>query len=99
MSDEIHFEILCNLKKDDYIMLESKSRYAKSIIHKFGQYWIIDDIRVVNDIPSIVLARCILQEKLRGGEETLTIDRNCQLNVALNDDENFNYEQVIYEQE
>lgn len=87
------------LEVGNYLMLKPKTRYGKTIIYKFGEYFVISDIAVIEEIETFVLSRCIIEQDFRGGPERLVIDDTNQVNVYIEDDINFDYEQVIYEAE
>ena len=88
-----------SLSPGNYIMLTGKTTYGKRIISSLGPYWQINEVSVLEEIPSLILDRCVLEEKIRGVSESLTIDKANKLIVAINDDTNFIYEQVVYEED
>lgn len=88
-----------DIEPGHYVMLINKTRYGQHIITRFGEYWQVDAVTMIEDTPSLILNRCIIEEKIRGGKETLVIDSKHQLQVAIEDDGNFDYEQVVYEEE
>lgn len=87
------------LEVGNYLMLKPKTRYGKTITYKFGEYFIISDIAEIEDVDTFVLSRCIIEQDFRGGPERLVIDDTNQIHVYIEDDINFDYEQVIYEAE
>ena len=86
-------------KSGDYLMLIGKTTYGNRIISSLGEYWQINEVTIIEDIPSLILHRCLLESALRGGPETLVIDQKNTMTISLKDDLNFKYEQVIYEED
>ena len=87
------------LEVGNYVMLKPKTRFGKNITYKFGEYFVISEIAEIEEIDTFVLSRCIIEQDFRGGPERLVIDDANQVNVYIEDDHNFDYEQVIYEAE
>ena len=87
------------LKPDDFVLLKTDTRYGQNILARYGVYWQVSDVTLIEDTPSLVLHRCIIEEKIRGAKEELVIDKKIELQIAIDGDSNFMYEQVIYEEE
>ena len=87
------------LDPGSYLMLSGKTTYGKRIINNLGAYWQINTVTEIEDIQSIMLDRCVIEEKIRGGPETLVIDKSNKLTIQVTNDMNFNYEPVIYEED
>ena len=88
-----------SLSPGNYLMLTGKTTYGKRIIANLGEFWQIDEVTVLEEIPSLMLHRCLIEEKIRGVSESLVIDKDTKLIVSVNDDTNFIYEQVVYEED
>jgi len=87
------------LKPDDFVLLKTDTRYGQNILSRYGVYWQVSDVTLIEDTPSLVLHRCIIEEKIRGAKEELIIDKKTELQIAIENDGNFEYEQVVYEEE
>ena len=92
-------EINSSISPGNYLMLTGKTTYGKRIINNLGPYWQISQITEIEEIKSLMLDRCVLEQKIRGGAETLVIDKSSPLTINVEDDMNFEYEQVIYEED
>ncbi len=97
MSEENKFNT--ELEIGNYLMLTPKSRHGKTIVSRLGEYWIIEDMAEIEEVDSFVLARCVIEQDFRGGPERLVIDSANGITVYIEDDNNFDFEQVIYEAE
>lgn len=85
-------------KAGDYVMLIGKTTYGNRIVSSLGEYWQINEVTIIEDIPSLILHRCLIETALRGGAETLVIDQKNTMTISIKDDFNFKYEQVVYEE-